>query len=97
VDSIRNPEEVAVLRRLPGFVLIAIDAPLELRFARSLERMRPGDPETAEEFRRREEQENTSDPAAQQLRATSALADVRLSNEGSFDDLRRRVDELVAV
>jgi dephospho-CoA kinase len=95
VDSIRNPEEVAVLRRVPGFVLVAIDAPIELRFTRSLERRRPGDPETVDDFRGREEQENTSDPAAQQLRATSALADVHLSNEGSLDDLRRQVDALI--
>lgn len=96
VDSIRNPEEVAVLRRVPGFLLVSIDAPLELRYARSLERRRPGDPETLQEFSRREEEENTNDPAAQRLRATAALADVHLSNDGSLDELRSAVDALLA-
>src|SRR5258705_6391863 len=35
VDSIRHPAEVEQLRRVPGFFLIAVDAPPELRFARS--------------------------------------------------------------
>jgi dephospho-CoA kinase len=95
VDSIRNPEEVAALRRIPGFLLIAIDAPLPLRFERSLERRRPGDPETVADFRLREDQENTTDPAAQQLRATASLADAILCNDGSLDDLRDQIDSFI--
>lgn len=97
IDSIRNPAEVEVLRRLvPGFVLVALGAPLAVRFERSLARQREGDPETVEEFRRREAQENTRDPAAQQLTATAALADHVLDNSGDLDELHRRVDHLVA-
>ena len=95
VDSIRNPEEVAVLRRLPGFMLIAVDASLELRFRRSLARQRPGDPATLDEFREREEQENSTDPAAQQLRATARLADHELRNDGTVADLHRAIDALI--
>src|SRR6185369_16556827 len=72
VDSIRNPAEVAVLRRLDGFVLIAIDAPVELRFRRSLERARPGDAVTLRDFRAKEQRENSTNPLAQQLAATAA-------------------------
>src|SRR5882672_1711347 len=50
VDSIRNPAEVEMLRRVPGFVLIGVDAPAELRFARSRLRARPGDPGSFAEF-----------------------------------------------
>jgi dephospho-CoA kinase len=95
VDSIRNPEEVAVLRRLPGFLLVAVDAPMALRFERSLSRARPGDPATIDEFRAREEQENSTNPAAQQLRATAALADVSLQNAGSLDALHAEVDRMI--
>ena len=96
VDSIRNPEEVAVLRRLPGFVLLGVEAPLPLRFERSLERARPGDPHSLAEFGAREEQENSSDPKAQQLRATAALADHVVSNAGTLGDLHDAVDMLLA-
>ena len=75
VDSIRNPAEVARLKDVPGFLLVGVSAPTEVRFARSRRRSRPGDPTTLEEFTAREEQENTANPAGQQLRATFALAD----------------------
>ncbi len=35
VDSIRNPGEVAVLRTLPRFLLLGVDAPQPVRFERS--------------------------------------------------------------
>jgi len=96
VDSIRNPAEVEVLRRLEGFVLLAIDAPVELRFRRSLERARPGDAVTLEDFRDKEQRENSTDPKAQQLAATAALADRVLVNDGSLDDLRARLLALLS-
>jgi dephospho-CoA kinase len=95
VDSIRNPAEVEVLRGLPRFVLVGIDAPPELRFRRSTARARPGDPASIEEFRRREEQENTGDPTAQRLAATFSLADRVLRNEAGLDVLRGQVVRLV--
>ena len=96
VDSIRNPAEVEVLRTLPHFVLFGVRAGLENRFRRSLERARPGDPTTLGEFRRREQQENSADPVAQQLEATFALADHFLDNDGAVDVLRKAIDERLA-
>jgi dephospho-CoA kinase len=96
VDSIRNPAEVLSLRRVPGFVLLGVDAPAELRFDRSRQRARPGDPETFEEFSARERQENSANPAGQQLRATFALADRVIGNGGDLTALRREVDALLA-
>ncbi len=89
VDSIRNPAEVEVLRARPDFVLLGVRAGEETRFRRSRRRARPGDPETLDEFRRRERQENSDDPAAQQLAATFRLADRVLENDGSLADLHR--------
>lgn len=95
VDSIRNPAEVEVLRRLPGFVLLAVDAPVELRFERCLERARPGDPQSLEDFRSREAEENTRNPAAQQLAATAELADAVVRNEGSLEELGAEVERVL--
>src|SRR5512143_3113757 len=91
VDSIRNPAEVEALRRVPGFVLVGVRAPAELRFARSRERASPGDPETFEAFAARERQENSSNPAGQQLQATFALVDHVVDNDGDLDALHRKV------
>ncbi len=96
IDSIRNPAEVAELRRTPGFVLLGVDALIAIRFERSRQRGRPGDGDRREEFKKREEEENTRDPAAQQLRATLALADARVINAGTLEDLHREVDRLLA-
>ena len=96
VDSIRNPSEVEVLRRIPHFLLVGVWAPTETRFRRSLSRGRPGDPGTPDEFAARERQENTGDPAAQQLDATFRMADQVLENSGDFDRLHREVERLLA-
>jgi dephospho-CoA kinase len=95
IDSIRNPAEVAVLRRLPRFVLLGVRAPAELRFARSIRRARPGDSKTLEDFKAREEQENSSDLSAQQLDATFALADHYVDNDGDLDQLDRKIRRLL--
>jgi dephospho-CoA kinase len=95
VDSIRNPAEVEALRHVSGFVLIGVDAPVELRFARSRARSRPGDPESFAEFAARERQENSANPAGQQLAATFALADRVIDNNGDLGLLHLKVDELL--
>ena len=91
VDSIRSPGEVAVLRGLPGFTLIGVDAPIAVRFERSRARGRLGDGATLEEFVRKESLENTTDPAAQQLTATFKLADQVVDNSGTLAELRAHV------
>ncbi len=96
VDSIRNPREVEVLRAgVSGFRLVGVTAPVALRFRRSLERARSGDPETLDQFRDREAQENATDPAGQQLDATFALADHELSNAGDLEALHRDLDRMI--
>jgi hypothetical protein len=96
VDSIRNPAEVQTLRQVPGFVLVGVDAAARVRFARSRLRARAGDPESFEDFEARERQENSSNPAGQQLRATFALADRVVHNDGDLDALHVKVDALLA-
>jgi dephospho-CoA kinase len=95
VDSIRNPAEVAALRSVPGFVLVGVDAPAELRFVRSRSRARPGDPESFAEFMARERQENSANPAGQQLTATFTLADRVVENDGDLHGLHVEIDELL--
>jgi len=96
VDSIRNPAEVEELRKVPGFMLIGVDAPAEVRFARSRRRARPGDPDSFAEFAERERQENSTNPAGQQLHATFVMADRVVRNDGDLDALHRAIDALLA-
>jgi len=96
VDSIRNPREVEVLRRKKNFRLVHVVSSPQVRFKRIKERSREGDPQTLKEFEKLEAREATSpDPHAQQLDETSQLADVELENNGSLEELRHQVKELI--
>lgn len=90
VDSIRSPGEVAVLRTLPRFVLLGIDAPLAMRFERSIRRGRTGDGTTLDEFASKEARENSRTETGQQLVATLALADRLIRNDDSLETLHAR-------
>jgi dephospho-CoA kinase len=96
VDSIRGPAEVARLRTLPRFILLGIDAPVNLRFERAQRRGRLGDGASLEEFIRKEERENSEAETGQQLRRTLALADRVIRNDGTLDDLARNVRRALA-
>ncbi len=93
IDSIRNSREVAFLRKQPGFVLAAVDAPVEIRFARAKRRGRQESVDTLEEFIAKEQQEMTGGRAGQQLRRCLDAADVKIVNDGTLARLRRRVDQ----
>jgi len=98
VDSVRNPTEVAVLRRIRGFKLVLVDAPPELRFERCRRRDRIGDAQDLGEFLRLEARENSADPAGQQLEATATMADLKIFNEGSdLAALHEQIDRVLGV
>jgi len=96
VDSIRNPGEIQVLRQVPGFLLLGVDAPAALRFERSRLRARPGDGLTLEEFVRREDLEQASEGPGQQLRICLLLADAILLNDGTLEELHRKTREILS-
>jgi dephospho-CoA kinase len=96
VDSIRNPGEIRVLRTLPGFHLLGIDAPPELRFERSRRRGRIGDGETMEDFLRKEQLEKATHGPGQQLDVCFSQADEVVLNDGTLVDLRLKVKRILA-
>lgn len=93
IDSIRNPEEVHVLRKgLRGFSLLQIAAPQRLRFERIKKRGRENDPKTLPEFIRTEARElKSGNPHAQQLITTGKMANATLVNNGSLLELHEKV------
>jgi dephospho-CoA kinase len=99
IGGIRSPAEVETLRRLSDgrFVLIAVTAPLEVRWRRARARGRPGEGEISiEDFRAHEERELVGGPDQQDIAGALAMADRRLENDGTLGDLERKVDALVA-
>lgn len=94
VVSIRNPEEARVLMRRKDFLLIAVEAPAEVRFQRMKSRDRgENDPQTLEEFLRLEEKENAGG-AKQNIRDTMHLATHVIDASGSIHDELIEVENL---
>ena len=96
IDSIRHPQEVAVLRRSGDLLLLWLEADAARRFERSRERARPGDPGSVEAFRRLENRElGSADPARQQLLEVRGLADEIVVNDGDLPALHEKLDRLL--
>ena len=97
IDSIRNPAEVATLRKAcREFKLIRVDAPLQTRFERTVARRRENDPITFEAFVALETREASGDPMSQNLDEVEKLADVILVNDSSLEELRPKIDVMVS-
>jgi len=96
IDSIRNPSEVEALRKHGNFTFLGLEADPEIRFRRSRERGREKAAQTLERFLEEESHElDSDDPVRQQLNATLLLSDLVVSNNGTLEDLHRRLDEIL--
>ncbi|HXE31609.1 MAG TPA: deaminase [Terriglobales bacterium] len=96
VDSIRHPDEVQELRRTADFHLLAIEAPLEVRYERARARGDARVPASFEQFVELEQREMAGvDPEAQNLPACAALADATLVNDGDLEQLRQRAEAII--
>ncbi len=97
LTTIRNPEEVEVLRGTGKFILIHVDAPREERYKRMSARARESDPLKYEDFIALENKELGKDQEQHGLRMEDCfkMADFTIVNDSSFEELKRKVDELL--
>ncbi len=92
IDSIRNLYEIEELRKNKDFILIGIEAPVELRYKRIVERKRIGENISLEQFIEIEEKENSNDEKKQQLNKCLELADKIIENIGGIEELYQKID-----
>lgn len=95
IDSIRHPEEVAVLRNVGELLLIGVTAPASVRLERTRQRGRPGDTKELEAFLAEEAAQNSANPEGQRIADCLALADATIVNTGTVHHLHREVDRLL--
>lgn len=93
VVSIRNPAEAKALMQKEDFVLVAIDAPAQVRFERMKARGREEDPKTFEEFLALENKENAGGEK-QSISETMKMADYSIDASGSIEDEEKEVERL---
>jgi dephospho-CoA kinase len=92
VDSIRNPAEVERLRKMQGFILIGIDAPVQMRYDRAMKRGRLENAASVEEFKAQEKREMSDLAHAQQLHSCMKMIDLLIINDGTIDALHEKMD-----
>jgi len=95
ISSIRNPGEVEELKRAGIFFLLAIDAPIELRYERAKKRGKIDDWVTFEKFKAQEEFERKGNEFQQQLDKVITLADFKSINDSTLEELYRKVDNIL--
>ena len=97
IDSLRNAGEAEFLKNnVKDFVLIAVDATIELRFKRTLERGKQSDPQTWEEFVKVDERDNfdKDNPMGQQTGRLIEIADFIIINDSYLDKSMKQVEEI---
>jgi len=94
VDGFRSPEEVRAFRAAFNneFKLVFVDAPLELRYERAKARNRAGGPGSFREFKAADEREARGERFG--ILACAEMADERVSNDGSLEELRKKARRL---
>jgi len=95
ITSIRNPAEIEELKKNDKFFLILIDAPIELRYKRLKIRKRAEDFVSFKKFKIQEKVEMSSkDESNQQLNKVFALADFKIINDGTIEELYQKIEEI---
>jgi dephospho-CoA kinase len=96
IESIRTPGEVYSLRKKSGFCLIAIDADPQIRYQRIKLRQSETDHISYRTFLEDEHREMESlDPNAQNIGRCIELADFKLWNNGTMEQLNEQVVEVL--
>jgi len=97
ISSIRQPAEINYLKKRGNFVLIAVDAPIEIRFKRLKRRSRSGDPKTLRGLIEKEKKEMQSKGKnVQKLHECMLRADYIVVNDGNFNELYKEVDRVLS-
>jgi len=93
VDGIRRIPDIEHLKKLPGFVLISIDADPKIRYERLLARNEnKGDAQkTFEDFMADHQRETELS-----IPGVMAVSQFKIDNNGSFDKLYQQIDDIIA-
>ena len=96
IDSIRNAAEAQEIKSLQNSTLVYVCAPPETRFERMKSRGRESDPQTFDEFQVLEGKEmKNEDKTKQSLVEAFEIADLKLENNGTVEELHKKIDELL--
>jgi len=92
VDGLRHPAELDLLKSVPGFMLVYLTAPLEVRYRRALQRKeKAGESRfSLADFRREEKL-----PTEVFIHSLGRKTKVRLDNSGTLKDLYQQIEDKI--
>jgi len=93
IESIRTEGEIRALRKKGRFYLLAVDADPKIRYERIIKRGSETDNVSYKEFLENEQKEMVSnDPAKQNINKCIKMADYKILNNGSFNELYQKIE-----
>lgn len=93
IEGFRNIPEIDEFRKRDDFVLLGVSTGSKRRFSWVIKRARKGDPLNLEEFEKLEKIDFLqTEKEGQQNALCFSMADYYISNEGTFEDLRKSVE-----
>ncbi|MFC1710598.1 AAA family ATPase [Nanoarchaeota archaeon] len=96
IESIRTEGEVKTLKSKGKFVFVAIDADPEKRYQRISGRKSNKDSVSFEKFQEQEQREmHSTDPTKQNLSRCIELADHKIMNNNTPQDLNNKIEDLI--
>jgi dephospho-CoA kinase len=96
IESIRTPGEIYSLRQKGNFYLFAVDADPQIRYERIRRRQSETDNISYQTFLDNEQREmDSADPNAQNVGKCMELADYKLWNNGTREQLNRQVEAIL--
>jgi dephospho-CoA kinase len=96
-ESVRTLGELKTLKTLPRLILIAVDAPRELRFERLLARGRTDGITTFEEFCAAEDAQLEGKAHEQHILDVMDQADVKVVNIGNLEELDNQIQDALGL
>ncbi len=96
IESIRTPGEIDLLKTTSGFLLLAVDADIKLRYQRIYQRKSETDKIDFQTFVENEKREmHSHDPSKQNLSECIKRADYTLINNGTLEELHEKTEDLL--
>src|SRR3989344_8943028 len=96
IESVRAVGEIEDLRKRGKFILIAVDANPRTRYERAVKRKSITDGVSFDRFMEDERREMFSaDPHKQNISKCISMADFKILNDGTFEELKKDVEEIL--
>ena len=95
VDGIRNLGEIEAMREFKDFSLVAVDAPVDIRYERAKQRGTERDPKSFSVFMVEQKREMAGKDTEQQIALCMKEADFKITNDGDYKKLYKQIDKIL--